>query len=383
MKLGEWLGFVCLVISLYILWHIRWILLLVFTAIVLATAMNSLARQVQKFGLKRNQAIPIAIAALLMGTTIFFVLIVPPFVAQFQKLLELLPIGFDRLLTYLDRMREQLPSDVIPIMPDLSNLLPEVPASIPTLFSNFFALFGNSLAALLQSLLVLVLAIMLLGNPQAYRSAFLRLVPSFYRRRVDGILCDCETDLGHWLAGILINSVFIFALSWIGLLILQVPLALAHALIAGLLNFIPNIGPTLSVIFPVTIALLDEPWKAIAVIILYVVIQQIESYWLTPTVMARQVSLLPAVTLSAQIFFASIFGFLGLLLALPLTVVAKVWIKEVLVRDILDQWHGPDQWREPQTSAPKANGILTTETILTSETMAAEKNPEEVDITAV
>ncbi|MGL5195795.1 MAG: AI-2E family transporter, partial [Chroococcales cyanobacterium] len=143
---------------------------------------------------------------------------------------------------------------------------------------------------------------------------------------------------GNWLAGITINCIFIGSLSGLGLLILQVDLVLVHALMAGLFNFIPNIGPTISAVFPLMIALLDAPWKALAVLIWYIIIQQVESYWLTPTVMAKQVSLLPAVTLVAQIFFASIFGVLGLLLALPLTVVAQIWIQELYFKDIMDKW---------------------------------------------
>ena len=107
---------------------------------------------------------------------------------------------------------------------------------------------------------------------------------------------------------------------------------------AGILNFIPNIGPAASVVFPLMIAVLDAPWKIIAVLILYFLIQNVESYWLTPIVMAKQVSLLPAVTLIAQLFFASIFGLLGLILALPLTVVLKTWIEEALFKDLLDNW---------------------------------------------
>ena len=87
------------------------------------------------------------------------------------------------------------------------------------------------------------------------------------------------------------------------------------------------------------IAVLDAPWKIVAILIWYFIIQNIESYWLTPRVMAEKVSLLPAVTLFAQIFFARTFGLIGLLLALPLTVVAKTWIEEVLFKDILDQWN--------------------------------------------
>jgi predicted PurR-regulated permease PerM len=140
------------------------------------------------------------------------------------------------------------------------------------------------------------------------------------------------------LAGLVINSLFIGTLSGIGLSILNVKLVLVHALLAGLLNFIPNVGPTMSVIFPVTIAILDGPLKALAVVIWYVIIQNIETYWLSPVVMAKQVSLLPAVTLSAQIFFTTFFGPLGLILALPLTVVAKTWMEESLFKDILDKW---------------------------------------------
>jgi predicted PurR-regulated permease PerM len=87
-----------------------------------------------------------------------------------------------------------------------------------------------------------------------------------------------------------------------------------------------------------TVGFLDAPWKALAVLALYFVIQTIESYWLTPTVMANQVALLPAITLASQFFFTSFLGALGLVMALPLAVVAKVWIEEVVFKDVLDQW---------------------------------------------
>jgi predicted PurR-regulated permease PerM len=179
---------------------------------------------------------------------------------------------------------------------------------------------------------------MLLANPQPYRQVFIRFFPSFYRHRVDEILTRCADGLGAWTTGALIEMVFIATLSGLGLWLLRVPLALAHAVLAGLLNFIPNIGPTLSVVLPMTIGFLDAPWKALAVLILYIVIQNIESYWLTPTVMANQVSLLPAITLTSQLFFTTFFGALGLVMALPLAVVAKIWIEEALFKDILDKW---------------------------------------------
>ncbi len=340
MKLGDWLGFLVVVVAIVVLWHIRQLLLLVFTAVVIATALNSLVRQVRRLGLNRNQAIPLTLAGVALVVILFFIIIVPPFISQFERLIELLPSGFARILSFLSGFRDRLP-DWAPDLPTLPSLFPRLVPSVQGIIGNFYSFFSDSVSVVLSLLLVLVLSIMLLVNPMAYRRTFLLLFPSFYRRRVDEILSICEVDLGNWLAGILTSSVFIFAISALGLWILGIPLVLAHALLAGLLNFIPNIGPTLSVVFPVTIALLEEPWKAIAVFVLYTVIQQIESYWLTPTVMAKQVSLLPALTLTAQIFFATAFGLFGLILALPLTVVAKVWLQEVVVKDILDQWDWP------------------------------------------
>ena len=79
-------------------------------------------------------------------------------------------------------------------------------------------------------------------------------------------------------------------------------------------------------------------WTTGALIeMLYIVIQNVESYWLTPTVMANQVALLPAITLISQLFFTIFFGALGLVMALPLAVVAKIWIEELLFRDVPDQ----------------------------------------------
>jgi predicted PurR-regulated permease PerM len=264
-------------------------------------------------------------------------LVIPPFLEQFQKLLGLLPNVWEQIRQGLSVLKEKsLQLDWLPSLPDQEDLSRQIQPI--TIFANFFPLFSNSMMTVLGVLLVLLFSLMMLANPQGYRRALLYLFPSFYRRRADEILTLTEASLGSWLVGVAISSAFVGALSGLGLLFLQVKLVLVHAIIAGILNFIPNIGPASSVIFPIMVALLDSPWKIGLIILLYVIIQNIESYVLTPTVMAKQVSLLPAVTLIAQIFFAQSFGLLGLLLALPLTVVAKVWLEEVFFKDIMDSW---------------------------------------------
>lgn len=369
--MGQGIGVAVLIAALYILWQIRRILLLIFTAVVLATAANSFVRRVQQLNVPRSRAILITIGLFVFLTIVFIGLIVPPFIAQFQELIfDRFPAGIAKLWNsipqWLDNLQDRLPENFDEARESISMLkewvqgneeiqldtggwtgifpaLGEAGPIVAKFFENFFSFFNDAVVVTLQLLLVIILTFMLLANPTAYRNAFLLIFPSFYRRRADSILTKCELSLGNWFAGIVVNSVFVGTCSGIGLAFLNVDLALAHALLAGLLNFIPNIGPALSMVFPLSVAIQNPSWiKIIAIVILYVVVQQVESYWVAPTVMAHQVSLLPALTLVAQIFFATIFGLLGLILALPLAVVCKVWIEELLVRDIMDQWQGEE-----------------------------------------
>jgi predicted PurR-regulated permease PerM len=346
-NLGQWIGLIAIVLSLYILWQIREVLLLMFAAVVLATTLNRLAKRFQRFGMKRGFAVLLAVAIFFAGIVGFFWLIVPPFAQQFQELTYQVPKGFGRFNTWLDALRTHIPNELVPYIPDINSLIQQAQPFVNRLLGNSFAFVSGSLEVVLKILLVLVLTGMMLADPLAYRKVFVRLFPSFYRRRVEGILNKCEVSLEGWITGAFIAICVVGVMSLVGLSILGVKAALALAILAGFFNLIPNLGPTMSVIPAMAIAFLDEPWKAIAVLILYFIIQQVESNFITPVVMAHQVSLLPAITLIAQLFFVTFFGFLGLFLALPLTVVAKIWLQEVLIKDVLDEW-GNNQKKETE-----------------------------------
>ena len=334
MKLDRWTGLVAAVLGFIVLWRIRQILLLTFLAVVLATVLNHAVKHLQKLGIKRGFAVAILLAMILAMISIFIIAIAPPFAEQVRELINLIPQSVLKLQLETDWLQRILPPQ---LFNDLRNSLMGLPQIIQSLasnlFSNFFALFSNALTVILNTLLVLVLTIMILINPSQYRRAFLLLFPRSFRHRVQHVLFQCNESISGWFVCILFNMSVIAILSGLGLWILGVPLALAHALFAGLLAFIPNVGPVLSVIPPTAVALLETPWKAIAVIVMYIVIQQIESNFLTPWVMQKQVSLLPAVTLISQVIFAVIFGFLGLLLALPLILAVQALLQEFWIED--------------------------------------------------
>ncbi|WP_017651748.1 AI-2E family transporter [Fortiea contorta] len=343
MNLGQWIGLIAIVLSLYILWQIREVLLLMFAAVVLAATLNRLAQNLERLGMKRGVAVLLAVGIFFAGIIGFFLLIVPPFVQQFQELTFRVPQGFQRFNTWLDELKSYAPSQLTNYIPNIDSLVQQAQPFVNKLVGNSFAFVSGSLEVVVKIFLVLVLTGMLLADPHAYRKVFVRLFPSFYRRRVDGILDKCDDSLGGWITGAGFAVLVVGLMSVIGLSILRVRAALALAVLAGFMNLIPNIGPTLSVVPAMAIALLDSPWKCVAVIVLYIFIQQVETNFITPVVMAHQVSLLPAVTLIAQLFFVTFFGFLGLFLALPLTVVAKIWLQEVLIKDVLDEWRNDHQ----------------------------------------
>lgn len=347
MNLGQWIGLIAIVLSLYILWQIRQVLLLIFAAVVLASTLNRLAKRIQGLGVKHGLAIFLSVASLLVGILCFFWLIVPPFVQQFQELTYRVPQGFALFNRWLAQLESLIPAQLLPYLPNLNSLIEQAQPFLNQILGNSFAFVSSSLEVLVKTLLVIVLTGMFLAEPEAYRRLFIRLFPSFYRSRINGILDKCELSLEGWITGAFIAMSVVGILSVIGLSLLGVKAALALGVLAGFLNLIPNLGPTLSLIPAMAIALLDNPWKPLLVFILYLVIQQIDANLVTPTVMAHRVSLLPAVTLISQLFFVTFFGFLGLFLALPLTVVAKIWLQEVLIKDVLDEW-GNSQGQETE-----------------------------------
>ncbi|MGF1589396.1 MAG: AI-2E family transporter [Pleurocapsa sp.] len=342
MRFNHWLGLIVLLISFYILWQIQQVVLLLFAAVILATALNRIVQRFQQSRVKRGIAIAITIIILITVIISFFALVVPSLVTQLEELINILPQIPQRLRTWTDWLQAAIPGSMLKQLEEsrgLENLIQQIQTWISQLLGNFFVLLNNSLGVVLNTLLFLVLTIMLLANPSQYRRIFILIFPAFYRRRIDEILSECETSLVGWIKGTLITMLLVAFLSFVGLSILGVRLPFVNAMLAGLLEFIPNVGPTLSVILPTSLALLDAPWKAGATILLYVVIQQVESFILVPIIMKKEANLLPVFTILAVVIFASFFGFLGLFLAIPLLIVSQIWLKEILVKDILNKWY--------------------------------------------
>ena len=360
MKFGQWLGLIGLVASGLLLWSLRHAVLLIFAAVVLAMALCTLVGMVsRRLGLRRLAALLLSLLGLVLVVGVAVTLIVPPFIEQFSQLIEKLPQAANLLLSMLQQGLERASHMIYGNAAAnhtwlstgwLGNGLVSpaeggggLPNGLGDGLFKLLGLAGNIGTGLLQTLFVVAVALMVAAQPEAYREVLLLLAPSFYRRRLRQALLLCGNALSAWMVGVLISSLCVGTLAAIGLSLLGVKLVAANAVLAGLLNVIPNVGPTLSTLFPMSVALLEEPWKALAVLVLYVIVQNLESYLITPSVMHHQLQLLPGFTLMAQLLFTVVFGPLGLLLALPLAVCLQVLVRELLIHDIFDPWKL--QWR--------------------------------------
>jgi predicted PurR-regulated permease PerM len=335
---AQGVGFLTLLLALTTLWRIRQLLLLLFAAIIVANALNHFVIRLQRQRLPRGGAIAVAVTSLLGSLGLFIWLIIPPFLSQLRELVTLAPQGINQVIEQLKEIAAQTDPELIHALPNWQQLGQQLQPLLNQIAGQGLNIFYSTLGLPLSLLLLLVLSLMLLVNPQPYRRGFIRLFPAFYRHRLDQILSLCEASLEDWLIALLVNMGVVTALSFVSLFLLQVPLALALALIAGLFTFIPYIGPLISLIPAMAIALLDHPWKAVIILMIYTIIHQLESHWITPKVIPKPLPLLPGMILLAQVFFASLFGFLGLFLAVPLSVVSQVLLKEIFIKDILDQW---------------------------------------------
>ena len=342
MSSSSYFNLVVILITSLIVWTLRDFLLLIICSLVISNIVCNLCNQIQK-GLKIPRSPSLFIVLTVISVIVFtiFILVLPPFIKEFNEILVDIPNGLSKINilinTNLNKFNSLLygeqSENVIDIFGLLNNVVTIPDAStiakaIQESFKNLINIAGNLGSGLLKLIFVLAVSLMISIEPKQYKENILLLIPKNYRNKFRNILEKCNIALANWTFSMVISSLSVGLLSLIVLSILDVKYVVSNALIAMVLNIIPNIGPVISGIFPISIALLDNFWKPLAVLGAYVITQNIESYIIMPSIMKKKANLLPGLTLISQFGFTFIFGPLGLILSLPLAVVIQVLIKE-------------------------------------------------------
>lgn len=311
-----------LVILVIFLWQIRFIVLLLLTAYIFMTGFAQLADFLRARGL--NKIVSAIMAYLLLIIVIFVVvfLVVPPVIAQLRDFVVNTP-------DYLVKLNSTYSKYSLPIISnqDLSKLLA---SRLDSFLSNFVSIIVNTLNFFLNFLTVAVISFYLLLERDKFKDNLFRLFPRLPKDRVTRLANRVESQLGSWLKGQLLLMVIVGVATYIGLVLLKVDYALPLAIIAGILEAVPIIGPILSSIPAVIITFTVSPVAALGVGLLYILIQQLENNVLVPQIMKQAVAINPILTILAILVGAELFGIVGVVLSVPIAAVIQVVLTEFI-----------------------------------------------------
>ena len=316
---------------LLFVWYAADLLMLVFAGVLVSILLRGFSGWLrQKTGIGRG--LSLAIVALALGILIIVVvwLVTGRIGEQVSELRQQLPVAVENVKHYFGQY--EWARNAIEGLPNFNDWLA---GRSGTIVSQLTGLASTTLGTIVNVLVVIVIGLYLASQPDLYSRGIKHLLPFRYRVRAGEILGVIDAALWHWLGGrfglMLVNG----GLTALGLWLLGVPLALTLGLLAGLLNFVPNFGPWIAAIPAVLIAFLQGPQQALYVALLYLALQSVDGYILTPLVDRKSVELPPVLTIMAQVLLGLAFGFIGILLASPLTAVAMILVKMLYVEDML------------------------------------------------
>ena len=313
-----------------LLWYSVQVILLIFAGILLSIILRGGGEWV-----KERTRLPLAVA------TIVVFLIIVLFLAAVISLLwgglsDQLGQLIERLPQALDQLRQRVAQTKIGAV--LLDKAPQINAAMSgrgDLLGSITGVVSGTLNAFVSFMVIIFTGLYLALSPHMYIGGVLHLVPHRRRERIAELMGAIGYTLKWWLIGQGIDMVIVGVATWIGLMIIGVPLAGVLALITALFNFIPNFGPLFGMVPAVLLALGDDPQKAIYVVILFLVIQSIEGYIIMPRIQNQAVDLPDALTIVTQVLMGILAGAVGLALAAPLAAVAMVAVKMLYVEDTL------------------------------------------------
>lgn len=300
----------------YLLFFIRDILALLFIVLILVAAFDPIINKWEK-KLHRGPAVVLLFVIILLVLAAIIYVIVPPVISQLSQLINQLP-------DIAQRFR-----DAEKYVPAIEKNLSSISQYLTDITGGFVSITAGVFGGVFSLLTAFVITAYMLLDKNAFSQFAISIMPNSNRRHIIVLLKKIGQKLGGWFRGQILLGIIIGTCDLIGLLIIGVPYALILAIISGLLEIIPTIGPIVAGIIAVIVAYTADPIKAVFAVVLYIIVQQLENNFIVPKLMQKAVGLSPVIIIFSILIGAKLLGIIGAILAVPLaasiSVIAQEW----------------------------------------------------------
>lgn len=337
-----------IVLGLVFVWEIRGTLMLTFAAVILVVLFTMPVRLlIRRFQINRLVAILVSVIGFFAALGLIGMPVLRTIITQFDVLAtDVVPQGFERARESITRealvIAIPLLDGVIPenandlINDDLINqFISQVTDAVGRLGGTVLPVVGGVANTILSALIIFFLSMYLLAEPDLYVNGIIKLTPIWYRERMLLVLQRIDATLRAWLTVTFVSMVVVAILTGLGLALLGIQEWLALGVLAGLLSFIPNFGPLVALVPSMAVAIVQAQENVIWVAVVIYGVSFFQSQVVSPVLASERMNMPAILILLGQIIFGFFFGFLGLMLAVPLSACFAVLVDEMYVKDIL------------------------------------------------
>lgn len=307
------------------------ILKLVFYSLLFAYLLNPLVNIIERKGIARGISVLLVYAILLGIVLLLSFSIIPKLSNEVQYLAKTLPDQFNKIYIFFNELYikysnqlENLPSGFDGMRDALTESLDILQSYLTNILKGFTSFIIESFSKVISLIIIPILTFYFLKDKEYFKKKIFLLIPKVYRNDILRISREIDSSLNKFIRGQLIVAAIVGVATTVGLIIIGVDFAIIIGFIAGIADIIPYFGPILGILPAIIFALLESPVKAIWVIIIFVVIQQLEGNIISPKIVGESVGLHPIIVMLSLLIGGSYFGILGMLLAVPVTSILKI-----------------------------------------------------------
>ena len=313
--------------GIYLLFLLRDVVMVVLFAVLTAAALTPAVNKLREWGLSRTAAVILSYTVLLFGGVAIIGVCIPVLFIEIKDFLTQWPRYAEQLSVFLSGFDTYARNFGVSV--DRQALSATFEGSVAEWFGGFFSTTLNLFQGFIHVIGFFFLALYLSLEEKGIEKFFLMLTPDEYHTHALSLASRMQGKVSQWLFGQALLMLIAFVIYYIGLLIIGVPYALAIAFFGGLMEIIPYIGPVLAAIPAIIIGLLYSPGLGLAALIFYLIAHQVEAHIIAPQVMKRSANLNPVVLIIAILVGIELGGPLGVILAVPMTMVLSVFVEDI------------------------------------------------------